>query len=67
MFRYDVDIHFKSTGWDMYEVNANCVDNARFTAVKRVIDECGRETAEEIDLVRVYKHRTPELLKEYEI
>lgn len=31
----------------------------------RVINETGRENAETIDCVRIYKHGTDKLLKEY--
>lgn len=66
IFRYDVDIHF-SWGWDTYEVNAISVDNARFTAVMRVINEISREYAEQIDCIRIYQHGTDRLFKEYNI
>ena len=66
MFRYDVDLHF-SWGWDTYEVNAECVDKARYTAIMRVINEISREYAEQIDCIRVYKHGTDKLFKEYSI
>lgn len=65
MFRYDVDLHFPD-GWDTYEVTADCVDNARFTAIVRVVKEISRKYAELIDYIRVYKHGTDKLLKEYE-
>lgn len=64
MFRYDVDLRFP-WGWDTYEVNADCVDKARYTAVMRVINEIGREYAEQIDCIRVYKYYTDTLYKEY--
>lgn len=66
MFIYDVDLHFEN-GWDTYQVKADCLDNARYTAIMRVINETGRENAETIDCVRVYKHGTDKLLKEYNI
>lgn len=66
-FTYDVDVHFNGKGWDTYEVKADCVENARFAAVMRVINETGRENAEQIDSVRVYNHGTEKLLKEYAI
>ncbi|MBR1736824.1 MAG: hypothetical protein IJ736_07390, partial [Firmicutes bacterium] len=65
LFKYDVDLHFEDIGWDTYEVNASCVDNARYMAIKRVIDELGRKYANQIDLIRVYKHKTDKLLREY--
>lgn len=65
MFIYDVCIHFV-WGWDTYQVKANCLDNARYTAVLRVINETGRENAETIDCIRIYKHGTDKLLKEYD-
>lgn len=65
LFKYDVDLHFEDTGWDTYEVNASCVGIASCMAEKRVIDELGRERAEQIDCVRVYKHGTDKLFKEY--
>ena len=67
MIKYDVDMHFKNAGWDTYEVNAKCIDNARYTAVKRVLNELNNDIANDIDCVRVYKHNTDILLKEYEI
>lgn len=63
-FIYDVDLHF-GWGWDTYEVEADCTDNARYNAIMRVINETGRENAETIDVVRVYKHGTDKILKEY--
>ena len=66
MFRYDVDLHF-GWGWDTYEVNAECVDKARYTAIIRVINETSRKYAEQIDCIRVYKHGTDKLIKEYSI
>lgn len=65
MYTYDVDLHFPD-GWDTYEVSANCVSNARFVAITRVIKEISRKYAEMVDCIRVYKHGTDELLKEYE-
>jgi len=62
MFMYDVDLHFKGVGWDTYCVMADCVDNARYAAVQRVIDEIGVKQAETIDCVRVYKHNTDKLV-----
>lgn len=67
MYNYDVDIHFKGWGWDTYIVKAECIDNARYIAVKRVIDETGIKNAENIDCVRVYKCGTDKMLKEYDI
>lgn len=66
LFKYDVDLHFNNIGWDTYEVNASCVSIASLIAVKRVMDEISQERAEQIDCIRVYKHKTDKLLKEYE-
>ena len=71
MFIYDVSIHFKETEkqyqhWDTYCVKADCVNNARYNAIMRVVNEISREYAETIDCVRVYKHGTDKLLKEYD-
>ena len=49
------------------QVNATGVDNARFTAITRVINEISREYAEQIDCIRVYQHGTDRLYKEYNI
>ncbi len=65
MFTYDVDLHFKN-GWDTYQVKADCINNARYEAVMRVINETSRENAETIDCIRVYKHGTDKLLKQYD-
>ena len=66
MYKYDVDIHFSGIGWDTYTVNADCVSNARYMAVIRVINETGREHAELIDCVKIYKHGTQKLIKQYD-
>lgn len=66
MYRYDVDLHFP-WGYDTYEVNADSIDNAKYTAIMRVINEISREYAEQIDCIRVYKHNTDKLYKEYKI
>ncbi|MBR1444868.1 MAG: hypothetical protein IJ583_15200 [Firmicutes bacterium] len=65
LFKYDVALHFKDIGWDTYEVNASCVGIANLKAIKRVIDELSRERAEQIDFIRIFKHGTGKLLKEY--
>lgn len=69
---YDVDMHFKETEkqyqhWSTYRVKADCINNARYNAIMRVIKEVSREYAETIDCIRVYKQRTDKLLKEYNI
>lgn len=64
IFIYDVDLHFENV-WDTYTVGASCIDNARYTAIKRAINELGRDYANTIDCVRVYKNGTDKLLKEY--
>lgn len=66
-FKYDVDLHFTDAGWDTYEVKANCIDNARYAAIQRVINEINREYANKIDCIRVYRHENGEFLKEYTI
>lgn len=66
MYTYDVDLHFES-GWDTYTVSADCIDNARYTAIARVIAETGRSNANTIDLIRVYKAGTDKMYKEYRI
>ncbi len=63
---YDVDLHFPN-GWDTYSVIANGYDNARAKAITRVITEIGRETAEQIDCIRVYAYGTDKLIVEYDI
>ena len=65
-YTYDVDLHFPD-GWDTYLVKAECIDSARYAAVMRVINEISREKAETIDAIRVYKHGTDNLLKEFGI
>ena len=65
-FIYDVDIH-NVNGWDTYQVEADCLSNARYNAVTRVINETGKENAETIDCIRIYRHNTDKLLKEYNV
>jgi hypothetical protein len=65
-YTYDVDLHFPD-GWDTYQVEAECIDSARYAAVMRVINEISREKAETIDTIRVYKHLSWDLLKEYKV
>jgi hypothetical protein len=67
LFKHDVALHFKDSGWDTYEVNADCLENARYAAVKRVIEELGRSYAEQINLIRIYEHNSDKLLKEYQV
>lgn len=72
MFLYDVSIHFRETEkqcqhWETYCVGADCVDNARYNAIIRVVYEINSEYAKTIDCVRVYRYGTDELLKEYDI
>lgn len=66
MSEYDVMMHFGNY-WDTYSVDAYSVDDARCRAAERVLNECGFEDYASIDLVRVYRYKTDELLKEYEI
>lgn len=71
MFMYDVNIHFAETKtqyahWDEYLVNAENLSNARYNAIMRVINEISREYAKTIDCIRIYKHGTDKLLKEYD-
>lgn len=63
LFTYEVSLHFKNIGWDIYIVNADCLENARLKAVKRVINEISYEYAEQIDLMKIYNGN--KLLKEY--
>lgn len=65
-FIYDIDIH-NVNGWDTYQVEADCLSNARYNAVTRVINETGKENAETIDCIRIYRHNTDKLLKEYNV
>lgn len=65
-YTYDVDLHFPD-GWDTYQVEAECIDSARYAAVMRVINEISREKAETIDTIRVYKHLSWDVLKEYKV
>lgn len=68
MFNYDVDIHFKGIGWDTYTVQSDCIENARYKAIGRVIEEayelCKNNA---IDEMRIYREGTDKLLKEYSI
>lgn len=52
--RFSVAFHFKGIGWDTYTVNAYGVGGARFTAARRVINECGQDTADRIDYIEIY-------------
>ena len=65
-FIYDVDIH-NVNGWDTYQVEADCLSNARYNAVTRVINETGKENAEIIDCIKIYRHCTDKLLMEYNV
>lgn len=63
---YDVDIHTVN-GWDTYQVNANFACVAGYKAISRVNNETDSENAKTIDCIRIYKHGTDVLLKEYVI
>lgn len=63
MFTYDVDIH-NANGWDTYTVTADGLENARYNAVTRLELETSEENCYSIDVIRIYKHGTDELLKE---
>lgn len=66
MFTYDVDIHFKDIGWDTYTVHSDCIDHARYKALRRVADESSTfYLYNGIDCIRVYKSGTDKLLREY--
>lgn len=65
-FIYDVDIH-NVNRWDTYQVEADCLSNARYNAVTRVINETGKENAETIDCIKIYRHCTDKLLMEYNV
>lgn len=54
MKRFEVAFHFKGIGWDTYTVNAQGIGGARFAAVRRVVNECGHDTADRIDKIEVY-------------
>lgn len=60
-FFYNVDVHF-TTGWDTYTVAASCISDARYKAIRRVIEEANKT---DIDCIKVYSHTTGKLLKEY--
>ena len=65
-FVYDVDIHTVN-GWDTYQINADCLCTAKHKAILRVNNETDSENAKTVDCIRIYKHGTDVLLKEYEI
>lgn len=65
-FVYDVDVHTVN-GWDTYQVNDDCLCTAKYKAALRVINETGSENAKMVDCIRIYKHGTDTLLREYEV
>ena len=62
-FVYDVRIH-NAYGWDTYTVAGDDVESAEYKALKRVEYECGKEERSSIDVIRIYKEGTNDLLKE---
>lgn len=62
-FVYDVRIH-NDYGWDTYTVRADGLESAVYKALKRVEYECGKEECSSIDVIRIYKEDSNELLKE---
>lgn len=62
-FVYDVRIH-NDYGWDTYTVAGDDVESAVYKALKRVEYECGKEECSSIDVIRIYKEDSNELLKE---
>lgn len=62
-FVYDVRIH-NDYGWDTYTVRADGLESAKYKAVRRMELETGEENCYSIDVIRIYKEGTDELLKE---
>lgn len=62
-FVYDVRIH-NDYGWDSYTVRAGGLESAEHKAVRRMKLETGEEEYSSIDVIRIYKENSDELLKE---
>ena len=62
-FVYDVRIH-NEYGWDTYTVAGDDVESAIYKALKRFEYESGNEECSSIDVIRIYKEDSNELLKE---
>ena len=62
-FVYDVRVH-NAYGWDTYTVAGDDVESAEYKALKRVEYECGIKERSSIDVIRIYKEGTNDLLKE---
>lgn len=62
-FVYDVRIH-NAYGWDTYTVRADGLKSAEYKAVRRMENETDEEEYSSIDVIRIYKEGTDELLKE---
>ena len=62
-FVYDVRIH-NNYGWDTYTVRADGLESAEYKAVRRMELETDEEEYSSIDVIRIYKEDSNELLKE---
>lgn len=62
-FVYDVRIH-NDYGWDTYTVRADGLESAEYKAVRRMELETDEEEYSSIDVIRIYKEDSNELLKE---
>ncbi len=62
-FVYDVRIH-NDYGWGTYTVRADGLESAEYKAVRRMELETDEEEYSSIDVIRIYKEDSNELLKE---